>query len=61
VFSWRNGKTFRVTQQFVRADGVLSAELTTVTGLLDLTERRLIPEPGKHLRSLATAPELLSL
>jgi acyl-CoA thioester hydrolase len=61
AFHWRNGKTFRVTQQFIRADGTLSAELTTVTGLLDLTARRLIPEPGKHLRSLATAPEILGL
>jgi acyl-CoA thioester hydrolase len=61
LFGWRNGKTFRVTQQFIRADGVLSADLTTVSGLLDLAERRLIPEPGKHLRSLATAPEVLGL
>jgi acyl-CoA thioester hydrolase len=61
LFGWRNGKTFRVTQQFIRADGVLSADLTTVSGLLDLAERRLIPEPGKHLRSLATAPEILGL
>jgi acyl-CoA thioester hydrolase len=61
LFGWRNSKTFRVTQQFIRADGVLSADLVTVTGLLDLAERRLIPEPGKHLRSLATAPEILGL
>jgi acyl-CoA thioester hydrolase len=61
VYHWRNGKTFRISQQFIRADGTLSAELTTVTGLIDLTERRLIPEPGKHLRSLATAPEILGL
>jgi acyl-CoA thioester hydrolase len=61
VFTWRNGKTFRVTQEFVRGDGVLAAQLATVSGLLDLTERRLMPEPGKHLRSLATAPEILGL
>src|ERR1700716_1164898 len=33
VFTWRNGKTFRITQEFVRADGVLAAQLSTVTGL----------------------------
>jgi acyl-CoA thioester hydrolase len=61
VYHWRNGKTFRISQQFIRADGTLSAELSTVSGLIDLTGRRLIPEPGKHLRSLATAPEILGL
>lgn len=61
VFTWRNGKTFRITQEFIRADGTLAAQLTTVAGLLDLTERRLIPEPGKHLRSLASVPEVLGL
>jgi acyl-CoA thioester hydrolase len=35
--------------------------VSAVGGLLDLTARRLVAEPGKHLRSLATAPELLGV
>jgi len=37
------------------------AELTTVCGLLDLAERRLLADPAKHLRSLAATPEALGL
>jgi acyl-CoA thioester hydrolase len=61
VFSWGSGKTFQVVQNFTRADGVLAAELTSTAGFLDLAQRRLVPDPGKHLRALATAPELLGL
>jgi acyl-CoA thioester hydrolase len=58
---WGQGKTMRVEQDFHRSDGTLVAELTSVVGLLDLQERRLVPDPGELLRSLATAPELLGL
>jgi acyl-CoA thioester hydrolase len=60
AFEWGTGKTFRMVQHLER-DGELAAEVLSVGGLLDLTARRLIPEPGKHLRSLATAPELLGV
>jgi acyl-CoA thioester hydrolase len=60
AFEWGTGKTFRMVQRIER-DGELAAEVLSVGGLLDLTARRLIPEPGKHLRSLATAPELLGV
>lgn len=56
---WGERKTFRVEQRIVRADGVLSAELTGRAGLLDLTARRLIADPLQHLTSLASQPELL--
>jgi acyl-CoA thioester hydrolase len=59
AFNWGDGKTFRLTQEFRRPDGALSAELTAVGGLLDLRERRLVPEPRKHLLALATVPELI--
>jgi acyl-CoA thioester hydrolase len=61
AFEWGSGKTFRLAQRFELPDGTLVAEVTGVGGLLDLTARRLVPEPGKHLRSLATAPELLGV
>jgi acyl-CoA thioester hydrolase len=61
VFVWGDGKTFRTDQEYRRPDGVLVAELTCVCGLLDLTERRLVADPDRHLRSLAAAPEALGL
>ena len=55
------GKTFQIAQQFRRADGTLVAELDCRCGLLDLTERRLVPDPVGYLRSRAAAPEVLGL
>lgn len=59
AFEWGEGKTFRLLQRLVKADGELAAEITAVGGLLDLRARRLVPEPEKQLLSLATRPELL--
>jgi acyl-CoA thioester hydrolase len=61
VFSWGSRKTFDIVQDFRRADGVLAANLTSTAGFLDLAERRLITNPAQHLRSLATAPDVLGL
>lgn len=60
-FVWSNGKTFRVEQAIHRSDGTLAAEVTNLGGLLDLKERRLVPDPGAHWRSAADAPEVLGL
>jgi acyl-CoA thioester hydrolase len=61
AFSWANGKTFQIDQEYRRPDGTLVAELTTVAGLLDLSRRRLIPDPAGYIRALASAPEVLGL
>ncbi|MFG2844828.1 acyl-CoA thioesterase [Kitasatospora sp. NPDC048296] len=61
AFSWRDGKTFHVVQRLVREDGVLAAEITGVGGILDLAERRLVPDPREPLRVLASDPGLLGL
>jgi acyl-CoA thioester hydrolase len=61
VFVWGPGKTFRLDQDFVRSDGTRCASLTSVAGLLDLEKRRLIPDPGGHLRGLADDPSILGL
>lgn len=61
AFAWSNGKTFRVDQEFRRPDGSLVAEVTNTGGLLDLQQRRLIPDPGARWRAVATAPEVLGL
>jgi acyl-CoA thioester hydrolase len=60
-FQWGAGKTSRVVQEFRAPDGVLVAEVSSVSGLLDLDRRRLLPDPGAHWRELATYPELLGL
>lgn len=53
------GKTFTVEHELRRGDGVLAAEITGVGGLLDLTERRLVPDPVDRMKALATNPGLL--
>jgi acyl-CoA thioester hydrolase len=42
-------------------DGTLAAEITNTGGLLDLRNRRLIPDPGQIWRSAAKTPGLLGL
>ncbi|MEW1654840.1 MULTISPECIES: acyl-CoA thioesterase [unclassified Streptomyces] len=61
AFVWRTGKTFVIEQTVRKTDGTLSAEISAVCGLLDLTARRLLDDPRSALRELATAPEVLGL
>jgi acyl-CoA thioester hydrolase len=60
-FVWGDGRTFRVEHELRRSDGTLAAEATSVGGLLDLEDRRLIPEPDAVWRSAANAPGVLGL
>jgi acyl-CoA thioester hydrolase len=48
-------------QQLALAGGTPVAEVTSVSGLLDLETRRLVEHPGEALRALAETPELLGL
>ncbi|MEQ4206606.1 acyl-CoA thioesterase [Actinopolymorpha sp. B9G3] len=57
AFEWGAGKSFRLVQRFVLSDGTLAAELTAVCGLLDLAERRLVPDPRARLSALADNPD----
>ncbi|MEU1370003.1 thioesterase family protein [Streptomyces sp. NPDC005803] len=59
-FDYGQGKTFTVAQQILKEDGTVAAEITGVAGVLDLTTRRLVPDPAGRLASLAKDPELLS-
>jgi acyl-CoA thioester hydrolase len=58
---WGTGKTSRIVQQLYRADGVLVAEVSSVSGLLDLSTRHLVPRPDQYWRAHATAPQMLDL
>ncbi|ROS39963.1 acyl-CoA thioester hydrolase [Amycolatopsis thermoflava] len=39
------GKTFRMTNNILKADGTLSAEITSTLGLMDLERRKLVEDP----------------
>jgi acyl-CoA thioester hydrolase len=45
------GKTFTLEQTITRADGVLSAEVYCVLGVMDLDARKLFPDPRAVLES----------
>ncbi|MBO3735926.1 acyl-CoA thioesterase [Actinoplanes flavus] len=60
-FVWGDGKTFRVEQEYTRADGVPVAQVTGVAGLMDRTTRRLVDDPAGRLRELATDPSWLGV
>jgi len=61
AFVWGEGKTWRVEQQVRKLDGTVAATVSSVCGLLDLAERRLVPSPAERLRALAGAPAPLGL
>ena len=58
---WGEGKTYRVRNVLSRADGEVAAEITHVSGLLDLDARRLVADPAHEWRIRAQHPELLGL
>lgn len=60
-WAWGTGKTYRVEHTLRRADGELAAQVNHVSGLLDLTSRRLVPDPADQWRRRAKRPELLGL
>jgi acyl-CoA thioester hydrolase len=60
-FEWGEGKTFRIAQTITKADGTVSAEVSSVGGLLDLKERRLVAQPREYFKQLTTDPGLFGL
>ena len=61
AFEWGQGKTFRMQQTIRKTDGTVAAEITAVGGLLDLTARKLIADPQRYFKELATNPGLFGL
>ncbi|MGH8919585.1 MAG: acyl-CoA thioesterase, partial [Actinomycetes bacterium] len=61
AFGWGPGRTHTVEHEVRRVDGVVAAQVRTVSGLLDLRTRKLLSDPGALWRSRATRPELLGL
>lgn len=52
------GKTFWMDSEFIRADGVLCADVRAKMGLMDLGTRRLVAEPASRLGALAGDAEV---
>lgn len=61
AFIWGPGKTHRVEHVLRKPDGTLVAEVSSVSGLLDMRTRRLVADPGQELRVRAADPALLGL
>ena len=61
VFEWGGGKTFHIEQTIRKADGTVAAEVTAVVGLMDLKQRRLVPNPREFFKELSTDPALFGL
>jgi len=61
AFVWREGKTYRLEQEFRRRDATLVAELTGLVGLVELAERKLVADPAARLRTIATNAAILGL
>ncbi|MEV6772042.1 acyl-CoA thioesterase [Nocardia sp. NPDC051030] len=61
TFLWGEGKTHRVEHTFRKPDGTLVAEVSSLSGLLDMRTRRMVTDPAAQFRSRATNPELLGL
>jgi acyl-CoA thioester hydrolase len=60
-FDWQRGKNFRIRQEIRELDGTVAAEISALSGVLDLTARKLVESPGERFRGLAERPELLGL
>jgi acyl-CoA thioester hydrolase len=58
---WGEGRTYRLRQELRLSDETLAAEVTSVSGLLDLNSRCLLPDAAEGWRSVATTPEQLGL
>jgi acyl-CoA thioester hydrolase len=60
-WEWSSGRTYRVHHLLQRLDGTVAAEVSHVSGLLNLTTRRLTGSPDREWRDRADRPELLGL
>ncbi|MEU2775842.1 acyl-CoA thioesterase [Streptomyces sp. NPDC007162] len=61
AFEWSGGKTFRILQKIIKADGTPAAEVDAVGGLLDLKTRKLVADPREIFKELTSALELFGL
>lgn len=60
-WEWGTGKTYHVHHVLSHLDGTVAAEVSHVSGLLNLQTRRMVADPAHEWRIRAKRPELLSL
>ncbi|NKX89692.1 acyl-CoA thioesterase [Nocardia coubleae] len=60
-WEWGTGKTYRVEHELRRDDGELAATVSYLSGMLDLTGRKLLHEPKRIWAERASEPALLGL
>ncbi|MDV6014590.1 acyl-CoA thioesterase [Haloechinothrix sp. LS1_15] len=53
--SFGDGKTFRMDSEIHKLDGTLSAEITCTLGVMDLSRRKLVPDPRGELERAGLA------
>ena len=61
TFEYGSGRVSRVHQLLRRRDGEVAAEVSSVSGMLDLATRRLRPDPGACWLRHAREPGVLGL
>ncbi|WP_425828043.1 acyl-CoA thioesterase [Streptomyces fractus] len=61
AFEFGDGKVFRVHQTMRRADGSVAAEVSAVSGVMDLAERKLVKDPRAIFKELASDPSVFGL
>ena len=60
-FRWGDGRTFGMHQEIRKSDGTLSADLDGLGGMLDLSTRKLLPDPTEQWRKVTPQPAMLGL
>ncbi|HEV3356642.1 MAG TPA: acyl-CoA thioesterase [Pseudonocardiaceae bacterium] len=53
------GKTFVMRTELTKPDGTVAATVNGTMGLLDLTARKLLPEPRERILAMVTKPEIM--
>jgi acyl-CoA thioester hydrolase len=52
-------KTFVMRTELTKPDGTVAATVNGTMGLLDLTARKLLPEPRERILAMVTKPEIM--
>jgi acyl-CoA thioester hydrolase len=60
-FEWQQGKTFRIRQEIRKLDATVAAEVSVISGMLDLSTRKLVESPAERFHALAERPDLLGI
>ncbi|MFD6566120.1 acyl-CoA thioesterase [Micromonospora profundi] len=60
-FEYPSPKIVKVVQSTIRSDGIVAAEVTSLTGLMNLTERKLVDNAAVVWRRFLRQPSIVDL